>query len=257
MRYLLVVFFLTSLAYGDTLVDQAYQRELIFLKAQKESLLKLKNDLASYSLRQKQKAKVDIETKQIVLSKTQQDIQTLQEEMKEIDKNVKEGSQSQVQLEKNYLKMRDILSPIEAKLGLASPTNEDTNPITRFETGLNTAMTVVEQLSNEKWKNQAFLDQNDHLVRGQVFNVGLFAAWAKVGNEIYPLEPYNQDFLKMSPKSSGLDEISAYLFNPSFERSQIKTYKTWKESTADAIPGIVMGIIMMTVLTLFILLARA
>ena len=111
-------------------------------------------------------------------------------------------------------------------------------------------------MSTPKWKSHAFLDAQEHLQKGEILFYGLFSAQGKIGDKIYLLAPYNQHWLKVL-SASNQNQNSFYFFDSQFQKNTIKVVKTWKESIADLIPGIIMGLIMITVLGLFINLARS
>jgi hypothetical protein len=253
MKYILL-FILSSSAFADINLDDAYKREKTYLMAQKDSLLKMKASLKSLQEQRKAKAKKDIQVKQKELSSLMLKNQELHEEFKSIEKSTKESSQMVGQLEKNALKISENLSHLRAKLGLTSEQSTELDPVKRFEEILSDAFFLIKNVSSEDWRPHAFLDENDHLIQGEVLFQGLFSAWGKRGNKLFSLVPYNNEFLKVA---SIAVQGETYLFSPNFERTGLKASKSWKESVADAIPGLVMIMIMIAVLGLFIMLARS
>jgi len=253
MKFLFLVLFSLP-AFADLVLDDAYKREKAFLTAQKESLIQMKASLNSSLALRKAKAEQDIGNRQKELSSLMIQNQDLHEEYKAIEKITKESSQMSGQLEKNALKIHETLSHLKAKLGLPQTTTIEIDPVKRFEEILNEAYGLISEIAGEKWHPQAFLDENDHLVQGEVLFHGLFSAFGKHNGKIFSLVPYNNEFLKVANSFTGQEVI---LFTPTFERTGIKSVKTWKESAADALPGIVMIMIMIAVLGLFIMLARA
>ncbi|MFP5387185.1 MAG: hypothetical protein ACLGHN_14000 [Bacteriovoracia bacterium] len=253
MKYFFLLFFSLS-AIADISLDDAYKREKAFLTAQKESLLKMKSHLLSSQNNRKALAEKDIAKKESELSRLLLKNQELHEEYKVIEKMTKESSQMEGQLEKNQLKIQDHLNQIRAKLGVGHSPSTETDVVKKFEATLESGLELLTTISSESWRPHAFLDENDQLVQGEVLFQGLFSAWGKHGSKIFSLVPYNNEFLKvMSDANKG----DVYLFSPDFARTGLKVSKSWKESVADAIPGIVMAFIMLAVLGLFILLARA
>jgi hypothetical protein len=253
MKYFFfLIFSLPVLA--DISLDDAYRREKTFLLAQKEALLKMKTSLNTSLVQRKSKAENDIKLKQNELSSLMLRNQELHEEYKALEKITKESSQMSGQLEKNSLKINENLSSLKRKLGLSHQVPTELDPVKHFEGLLDDVLILVSQLASEKWRSHAFLDQNDHLVQGEVLFRGLHSAWGKFDGKLYSLVPYNNEFLKISNAFSGQE---TYLFEASFERLGLKAAKTWKESVADAVPGIIMTVIMLCVLGLFIMLAMA
>lgn len=253
MRYFFL-FLLSLSAFADVTLDDAYKREKAFLAAQKDSLTKMKVALQTSQAQRKAKAKQDIEARQNELSALMLKNQELHEEFKAIEKSTKESSQMSGQLEKNGLKIGETLGALKGKLGLPQSTSTELDPVKRFEGILEEALGLVESIGSEKWRPHAFLDENDHLVQGEVLFRGLFSAFGRVNGKTYDLAPYNNEFLKVAGAFSGEE---TYLFLPTFERTGLKAAKTWKESVADALPGVVMMMIMACVLGLFLMLARA
>jgi len=235
-------------------LNEAYQREKSYLVAQKEALLKMKSSLANSQNLRKSKAELDIQKKQNELSALMLKNQDLHEEFKVIEKSTKESAQLAGQLEKNGLKISDSLNAIKTKLGLPQTQHTEMDSVKRFENILEDVLGLIGNMSNQSWRPHAFLDESDHLVQGEVLFTGLFSAFGKSAGKIYHLIPYNNEFLKASGTFSG-NEV--HLFSPNFERSGFKTAKTWKESVADALPAIIMLMIMTCVLGLFIMLARS
>ncbi|MCM2349786.1 MAG: hypothetical protein NDI69_07180 [Bacteriovoracaceae bacterium] len=253
MKYILMML-LSFSAWADITLEDAYIRERSFLLAQKDGLLKMKNNMMTSLDKRKSKAEKDIALKQAELSRLMLKNQELHEDYKTLEKMTKESSQMSGQLEKNDLKIQEKFQTIRSKLGISHAPSTESDVIKKFEATLNDAFGLIEALSTEKWRSHAFLDENGHLIQGEVLFQGLFSARGKKGSEIFVLAPYNDEFLKVI-SSAEANEI--LLFSPDFERTGLKVAKSWKESVADAIPGIVMAIIMMAVLGLFILLARA
>jgi len=253
MKFILLML-LSFSAWSDVSLEEAYKREKQFLNAQKESLLKMKSSMELALKMRKTKAEKEIAAKEATLSSIAIKNQDLHEEYKALEKITKESSQMSGQLEKNQLKIHENLQDLRAKLGLSYTTSSEADVIKKFEATLDEVFGLIQIISNPNWRKHAFLDENDHLVQGEVFFQGLFSAWGKHGSKIFALAPYNNEFLKVV-NAFGDKEI--YLFTPNFERTGLMVAKSWKESVADAIPGIVMAFIMIAVLGLFILLARA
>lgn len=253
MKFFLLLLFSLPI-FADITLDDAYRREKAFLTVQRESLLNMKSVLNASLLQRKAKAEKDIEKKQNELSALMLKNQELREEYKSLEKITKESSQMSGQLEKNAIKINETIGSIKAKLGLTHETSTELDPIKRFEGVLNDAFGLIGNITSEKWRPHAFLDENDHLVQGEVIFRGLFSAWGKHAGKVFSLVPYNNEFLKVAHTFGGKE---SYLFSPNFERTGFKAAKSWKESVADAVPGLVMLMIMMCVLGLFILLARA
>ncbi|MGE3609551.1 MAG: hypothetical protein AB7I27_08190 [Bacteriovoracaceae bacterium] len=253
MKFILLMIFSAS-AWADISLDEAYIREKSFLVAQKEALMKMKVDLNhSFSVR-KGRAEKDIEIKQSELTDIMLKNQELQEEYKVLDKMTKESSQMNGQLEKNALKIQESFGLMRSKLGLIQKTSTENDAVNRFQEILEEGLNLIGTVSSHQWKSHAFLDENEHLVQGEVLFDGIFGAWGRLNGRVFSLVPYNNEFLKISSEFSGNEE---FLFSPNFEKTSFKTHKSWKETVADAIPGIVMMLIMVCVLGLFILLARA
>ena len=253
MKFILILL-LSFSALADVALEEAYKREKAFLEAQKQALLNMKNTMNLSLVQRKAKAEKDISLKQAELSRLQLKNQELHEEFKALEKITKESFQMSGQLEKNNLRITEQLQNIQAKLGLSSVTTKETDVIKKFEGTLDQVFGVIQVLGSNQWRKHAFLDESDHLVQGAVLFQGLFSAWGKYGDKIFSLGPYNNEFLKVVSTNSGKE---IYLFTPDFERTNLKAAKSWKETVADAIPGVVMALIMMAVLGLFILLARA
>ena len=254
MKYLILLL-ISFPALADITYEAAYQRERTYLTTQKEALLRIKNQLSSSLSERKLKAEREITLKQNEFSQLQLQNQELHEQFKAIEKITKESSQMAGQLEKNALKIQEQHSLLRSKLGLIGPVApSEKDPVKKFEQLLSEGLSLVATLSRRDWRPHAFLDENEHLMQGEVLFIGLFAALGKAQGKLFTLAPYNDQFLKVIAPNQGHD---FYFFNPNFERTGLKAAKTWKESIADAIPGIVMLIIMAAVLGLFILLARA
>ncbi len=255
MKFLFSIFLLISFnAKAELNINEAYQREKSYLLAQKEALLKMKSSLVNSQNLRKSKAELDIVKKQNELSAFILKNQELHEEFKVVEKSTKESAQLAGQLEKNGLKITDSLNAIKTKLGLPQTQHAEMDSVKRFENILEDVFGLIGNMSNQSWRPHAFLDENDHLVQGEVLFNGLFSAFGKTSGKIYHLVPYNNEFLKASGTFSG-NEV--HLFSPNFERTGFKTAKTWKESVADALPGVIMVMIMICVLGLFIMLARS
>lgn len=253
MKLILIMLFSFS-AWADVSLDDAYKREKSFLIAQKESLMKMKMNMTTSLKYRKSQAEKEIASKEADLSRLLLKNQGLHEDYKSLEKMTKESSQMSGQLEKNQLKIQENLQQVRAKLGVGHSVSTETDVIKKFEATLEESLGLIQIISAETWRKHAFLDENEHLVQGEVLFQGLFSAWGKHDSKIFALAPYNNEFLKVL-STAGDNEV--YLFTPNFERAGLKVSKSWKETVADAIPGIVMAFIMMAVLGLFILLARA
>lgn len=235
-------------------VDDAYKREKGYLRSQKESLLLLRSQMHTMFLKHKLAAEKDILKLQKELSTIELKNQEMIEELKAVEKITKESSQLGSQIEKQNLKIDETLTQVESKLGISRQSLLENDPVLKLEKNLELALSVVNELSKNDWRQHAFLNENDELVSGQIKFNGLYSAYGRIGDKIYNLAPYNKDFLKIVPHSN---ENMMYIFTPDFNKVNILAAKTWKESVADKTPAIVMVLIMLTVFGLFIMLARS
>lgn len=255
MRWLLfAILLIVNVRVHAQSVDDAYKREKAYLLAQKSSLIQMKTSLKLSFAARKTSADRSILIKQSEFSKEQLKNQELLEEYKAIEKISKESSQMAGQLEKQNLKINEILASTNSKLGLIFDESIEKDVNKKFESNLQSAQQLITVMSAERWRKHAFLDEKEHLVTGEVLFNGLFSAWGKVDSKIVSLAPYNKDFLKIVPATDGK---GIYIFAPDFQKVNIISAKTWKESVADTIPGIVMGMILIAVFGLFIMLARS
>lgn len=255
IRKFLLIFslFAFKFACAET-AEEAFSRELSYLKAQKESLIQLKKDLVISKSNRINKASQNIKKIEDELSKKQLENQVLLEEFKSIEKVTKDSGQVGSQLDKNSLKINEFLSDVNPKLGLSHKEIISNDSVVKFEQNLIQVFNLLESLSKLEWREHAFINSKDQLVKGEILFIGLHSAWGKSDNRIYPLAPYNKDFLKVIPDTS---EKDVYLFSSDFQKVNLLTVKTWKERVADLVPGIVMGLIMLAVFSLFIMLAKA
>jgi hypothetical protein len=113
---------------------------------------------------------------------------------------------------------------------------------------------ILEELRRPQRRSHAFINESGKLVSGEVLSLGLFGAFGFQGKEKFLLAPHNESWLEVS-ENPAQDQI--LLFDPSFQRSGLKTHSGWKERAADAAPALIMVLIMLTVLFLFVALARA
>ncbi len=250
---LIFTFLLFNFGYAET-AEEAFLRELAYLQAQKESLIKLKQSLVSSKLERIAKASTNIKKNETELAKIQLNNQVLLEEFKSIEKVTKDSNQVGAQLDKNSLKINELLSDINPKLGLNYKEVISVDSVLKFEQNLDHVLNLLENISQLKWREHAFINTDDQLVKGEVLFIGLHSAWGKFNNRIYPLAPYNKDFLKVISSAS---EKDVYLFSSDFQKVNMISIKTWKEKVADVVPGIVMALIMLAVFSLFIMLAKA
>jgi len=233
--------------------EEAFAREKNFLIAQKESLINLKKSMNISKESRKKKAELEIKKLQTDLALISLKNQELLEEFKAIEKITKDSSQLNSQLEKNYLKISELFSDVAPKLGLSYQETLGNDPVLKFESALNSVFGLIEQFSKFEWKEHAFLNEDEKLVKGEILFIGLHSAWGKYQGKVFSLAPFNKDFLKVIPNT---DKTSLFLFPTDFQKVKVMSAKTWKESIADSIPGIVMLIIMFAVFGLFIMLAR-
>jgi hypothetical protein len=264
MRYFILLVSILNIsqswAIDEGALQKSYERELNFLIEQKKSLIETKAQLQNKLKIQKNTATSELLTKKNLLLQLQQKNQLAQDELSKLEKYNKEGLNALTQLEKITFKIYQSTSDISKRLGypenFISLPDHKTSPISTIEKQLAQTLEVLEDLVTPKWKNHAFLDAEDHLQKGDVLFYGLFSAQGKIGDKIYMLSPYNQHWLKvLSPKST--NEGQFYFFDTQFQKNTVKIIKGWKESVADLIPGIVMTLIMITVLGLFINLAKS
>lgn len=243
----------THLSFAES-AEEAFSRELQYLQLQKESLLKLKKDIISSKNQRIVKAKTAIATTENELAKIQLSNQELVEEYKALEKITKDSSQLSSQLDKNSLKINELLTDVSPKLGLQHTEFISNDSVSKFEKNLEQFFVILENMSKYEWREHAFINEKDELVKGEVLFIGLHSAWGKYNNKIYPMAPYNKDFLKVITNASDND---LYIFSPDFQKVNILSAKTWKESVADSVPGVVMTLIMIAVFGLFIMLAKA
>jgi hypothetical protein len=247
-------------AIDENVLQKSYERELNFLLEQKKSLIETKHQLQKKLISQKNIATSELLAKKTILLQLGQKNQVAQDELNKLEKYNKEGLNALTQLEKTTFKIFQSTSDVSKRLGYAenfiSLPDHQTSPILTIEKQLFQTLQLLEDLVTPKWKNHAFLDSEDHLQKGDVLFYGPFSAQGKIGDKIYMLTPYNQHWLKVLAPTN-LDEGKFYLFDTQFQKNTIKVIKSWKETIADLIPGIVMGLIMITVLGLFINLAKS
>ncbi len=250
----LILLFISMNSVFSQTIDDAYKRERGYLRAQKEALLLMKSRIHTSYLKSKLLAEKEIAVKQAELSKLELSNQTLIEEFKALEKITKESSQISSQIEKQNLKISENLNALSSKLGVEFIESSERDAVLKMEYNLDESLKVIEKMTDENWRKHAFINEDNQLVSGEVLFNGLFSAWGKVNSRIVSLAPYNKDFLKVIPNTS---EKMVYLFTPDFNKVNIIVNKTWKESVADAVPGVVMALIMLTVFGLFIMLARS
>ncbi len=240
--------FILSVANAESSVDEAYKRELQFLQSQVKSFRDLQNKLKQSFAEREKKGKESILLRAEEITKLQQDVQLLQEEVKWHEKMTKDLGQSQNQMEKSFAKFQERLTSTSIKLGVSlGGTKEAPLELKVLET-LPRALKVLTTLQQDSWRPHAFLNENNQLVTGEVRFIGLTSALGKIDGKNYLLSPYNQDYLKVL-RPQGKSEI--YLFTPDFTKQKILAPKTWKETLADYFPGLVMLIILVAVLGLF------
>lgn len=250
---LLVLFISVDTVFSQSIED-AYKRERGYLRAQKEALLLMKARIHTSYLKNKVVAEKEIGIKQAELSKLELSNQALIEEFKALEKITKESTQISSQIEKQNLKIAENLTVLSSKLGFIFTESAERDAVAKMEYNLDESYKIIEKLTDENWRKHAFINEENQLVAGEVLFNGLYSAWGKINSKIFSLAPYNKDFLKVIPNT---DEKSVYFFTSDFNKVNVIVNKTWKESVADAVPGVVMAVIMLTVFGLFIMLARS
>lgn len=178
----------------------------------------------------------------------------LVEEFKTLEKLTKESSELKGQIEKIANKSASSIDEIVVRLGLNNLEDKSVDPITLLQGNFNKILNILNTFSESKWRGHAFLNEKEELVQGEVRFNGLASAWGKYNGKVYSLVPFNKDYLKVVPETNS---SSLYLFSPDFSKVKLITTKSWKESFADMVPGFVMFLIMISVLSLFVMLARS
>lgn len=252
--FVLFIIMITSQHASSQSIEEAYKREKNYLRSQKDALFALKGELKFQFIKSKAAAEKEIAKLQSELTLLEQANTTSLEEYKAIEKITKEGVQISGQIEKQNLKIAESLSSTTAKLGLKYTENTERDEVKKFEMHLDEVLSLIEASSSKAWRSHAFINENNQLISGEILFNGLYSAWGKINSKIVSLAPYNKDFLKVIPETS---ESVVYLFTPDFTKVSVLSAKTWKESVADAVPGVVMALIMLTVFGLFVMLAKS
>ena len=255
--FLTFVFFVTGFAHAQAAdVNAAYERETKFLEEQRQSLLSWKARLKKDGDVKRAQGEAELKRLNTELASLNVKNQSEQEAVQRWEKLLKDAATSGPQLEKNLLRLEALLRELREKTPLAEPTKiaPGTATLEAFRLRMEDGLAVFEALGRPALRAHAFLDADGRLTRGEVLSLGLFGAFGVQGQTTYLLAPYDRQWLQATEKLVS-DEL--LLFDPTFQRAGLKTHAGWKEKAADAAPGLVMVLIMMTVVALFVALARA
>ena len=255
--FVILALFISGFVQAQTVdVNAAYERETKFLEEQRQSLLTWKARLKKDGEAKRSSGEAELKRLNLELASLTVRNQSEQEGVQRWEKLLKDAATSGPQLEKNLLRLEALLRELREKTPLADPTMiaAGTAPLEAFRIRLEDGINVLHALGQPALRSHAFLDTNGRLTRGEVLSLGLFGAFGVQGQETYLLAPYDRQWLQATEKLVG-DEL--LLFDPTFQRAGLKTHAGWKEKAADAAPGLVMVLIMMTVVALFVALARA
>ena len=237
-------------------VNEAYQREIKFLEEQRQSLQQWKVKIKQAGEARRQQGEQELAQLNGQLASLNVKNQVEQENVQRWEKLLKDAASSGPQLEKNLVRMEDALRDLHQKIPLSAmtPVAQGTASVEAFRVRLNDVLKTLQELRSPALRSHAFLDEQGRLVKGEIFSLGLFGAFGVQGSEAYTLAPYDRQWLQAAEK---LADNQVLLFDPSFQKAGLKTHAGWKEQVADAAPALIMLLIMLTVVALFVALARA
>ncbi len=256
--FLLLLMVLAHQASASNPAQEAYDRELQFLREQKRALENLKASIRAEGARRRKEAEADIQAKNRALSEMNLRNQADQEALGRLEKILKDAAGATPQLEKNALRMEELFRDVRGKVSLpmAAPRPEGLDAVGVFRLRLDEGLQLLTALNEPTLRDHAFLDAEERLVKGQVLSLGLFGAYGVREGKVFLLAPYDRQWLQVTEKVPADKVSELLLFDPSFQRAGLKTHAGWKERAADLAPGMVMLLIMLTVVGLFVALAR-
>lgn len=252
MKWFITLLFPLSVFANE--MQTAYDKEIQFLEKQKNSLVQLKERVKKDAMERRAQGEAEIKRLNLELSQLSIKNLTEQETVQRWEKLLKDAASGGPQLEKNLRRMEDQFRQLREKTPLPNFQISKGATIDQFQSRLEEGLMILKVLGEPSLRSHAFLDTDGKLVKGDVLALGLFGAYGVQGGNTFMLAPYDSQWLKAVEKLAGNELL---LFDPSFQQSPLKTHAGWKERAADMAPGLVMVLIMLTVVALFVALARA
>ncbi len=245
-------------------LNQAFQREYVYLASQKQALLTLQKQTEQTLRGQSRELKAQANSlqSQLVAASTKNDEQ--HEYLMSLEKRKKELEKKGSSLENSYKKSQTMIRDMEAGLKFEiskekeTITAPDDLKISSFEEAFNKTNELISSSARTHSAPGSFLDKDDKLVEGVITRFGRSAAIGSIGDAHFVLAPNGSGLLKSLAASENPQGAFAHMFvfdNLSRE-AKIKHQAGITERLADFSPIIFLALILFLVAGLFTALIK-
>lgn len=246
-------------------LQEAFQKEYIYLASQKQALLNLQKQTDSTLKLQTNELKSSA-TKtqnQVVAISSKNDEQ--HEYLMQIEKRKKELEKKGSSLENSYKKALSMIQSMESGLKFEISKDKETSvlvpedlKISSFEDVFNKANSLIASTTQTQSFEGSFLNTEDKLVEGTITRFGRSAAIGSIGDAHFVLAPNGSGLLKAlltteSPKSA---MAHLFVFDNLAKEAKIKHPAGFVEKIADFSPILFLSLILLLVGGLFAALIK-
>lgn len=245
-------------------LNQAFQREYVYLASQKESLRKQKAQVEQNFNQRIAVAKGTTNSlqKELVSLTAQNDED--HEYMMSLERRKKDLQKKGSSMESTYKKAEITLTAFEAGLRFEQPepkaevTAPDELKFEHFDASMEKALEALQASARVESFEGSFLDMNDQLVQGQVTRIGRSAAIGSTANSHFVLGPNGSGLLKALEASDapGKSSLQLYVFESMNKVAKLKKQGGFTEKLADFSPLIFLGLMLLLVAGLFSVLIK-
>lgn len=260
MKLSLIILLAAGLKAGaqDGLQD-AFQREYVYLTSQKEALNRQRGQMDKTFSEKTARAKAQVQELQRKLTQLTAANDERHEQLVGLEKQKKELQKRGTSLESTFKKATQAL--YDFNQGLKFETAKDRPEVTVPENMatpdlaplFDGAVSSLNSASRRETFQGYYLDGNGDLKAGQVTRLGRVAAFVENQDGRFLLGPSGAGALKVLEPAA---KNSVFVFENLNEAARVQKPATWLESLADLGPILFLGVMLMMVMALFLVLVR-
>lgn len=241
-------------------LQQAFQREYVYLASQKQALLTLQKQTEGSMRAQARTLKSEataLQSQMVTLSSKNDEqheyLMSLEKRKKELEKK---GSSLENTYKKSQAMIRDMEAGLKFELAKekeSSVTAPEDLKISSFDEIFNRTNQLIAASSQTQSYTGSFLNGDDKLVEGEITRFGRSAAIGSQGDTHFVLAPNGSGLLKALAQSEDPKGAFAHLFvfDNLAKEAKIKHQSGFTEKLADFSPLLFLGMILVLVAGLF------
>lgn len=242
-----------------TTLDQAFQREYVYLTSQREALRRQKETIDKNMSARVTRLKAEVERLQTEWTRLSVSNEELQDNLNNLEKKRREITKNNGSVQSIYRKASKTLNAVEKAMRFEVTDNDDLDlsPESKNLENLTDIFRRSAELLNASSQRDefhgAYLDQQSQLASAKITRLGRVAAFIDKADQRHLLAPNGQGILKVLETTN---KTSAYFFENLREASVLKKPATWVERLADFGPLIFLSMMLLLVAGLFAVMVK-